>query len=254
MSAPKRSRQQREEDLNKLAVLYVQRATQMEIASQLGISQSQVSQDIKKLLKKWDKEQVELIDQSKQEQLQGLKLIEREMWLEWKKSQLDKRPVVTKSKSGKFKKEDEKRSIFGDNKNEPQEGKATDWRILMTEEYTRGDMEYMKGIMWCYQERAKIEGLYAPKKVANTNPEGDKEAGLSAKEELFGIIAGVAAKLGVSSTTEKQIGGNIIDIEANKIERPDDVPELAKVLRQQKIDKIPEYMKPRLLKENNEPE
>ena len=234
MAAPKRNKLQREQDLSVLTKLYFKKVPQVEIAKQLGISQGQVSQDLKKLVKKWEESNLHQIDRFKAEQLDRINTIEEEMWDAWELSKTTAKKIHTKSKSGKFIKDPLTKSV------QPDEGEF--WRAGMTEEETRGgDMQYMNGVMWCCQERAKILGLYAPKKVANTDPTGDKEAGVSAREELMGMIGKIADKLApalAKNVTPQPANGEIIEVESftadaeNSMQVPDPaMPELARLLK-----------------------
>ena len=50
------------------------------------------------------------------------------------------------------------------------------FRTSTTDDGSRGNPFYWEQIKWCRNERAKLLGLYAPKKVAATNIAGDEEA------------------------------------------------------------------------------
>ena len=178
MASPKRSLARKEADFNILADRYVMGVPQYEIAAEIGISQGQVSQDIKKLLKRWEASQVQKIDVLKAEQLLRINKIEREAWDQWNKSKTTPRKVVTKSHSGSASK--------------PTPEFA---RMSTTTEDAMGDPAYMGHIMWCVSERSKLLGLYAPKKIANTNIEGDKEVSGSGVKELMDMINDVADRL-----------------------------------------------------------
>lgn len=232
----KRSKELKEEHLNAISKMYVRGVTQMEMASRLGVSQGQISADVKTVLKQWQDERLHDIDRYKNEQLVRINSIEEEMWTAWEKSKVTKKVVINKSKSG------EMSDVF-----DPTTGKMTKtqtdkyWRAGTTEEEpVNGDMQYMNGIMWCVQERAKIIGLYAPKKVAQTDPTGEFES-TSAKEILGDIIGGILKR----AEPDKEIvegelleldGDNIIDVEA------DDTPELARRLREAKLSKLPKQL------------
>lgn len=234
----KRPKEIKVEHLNAIAKMYVRGRTQMDMATELGVSQGQISSDLKRVLKKWEEERIHDIDRYKNEQLVRINTIEEEMWTAWEKSKITKKIVVTKQKSGEMKDDID-----------PHTGKKIKvqadqyWRAGTTEEEpVSGDMQYMNGIMWCVQERAKIIGLYAPKKVAQTDPTGEFES-TSAKEILGDIIGGILKRAEPDDTNvvEGELmaldGENIISVDG------DDTPELAKRLRQAKIDKLPKSLK-----------
>lgn len=212
MSAPKRSKEQRNADMNRLAVLYVKRIPQSVMAEEMGVSQGQISQDIKKLLQKWESEQINQIDRYKHEELTRINSIEAEMWEQWELSKGKGNKTIFKSTSGKIKKKDPSLDTATNFIKNPEF-----WREEQTEESSSGNMEYMRGIMWCIEERCKIIGLHAPKKLANTNPEGDKEAGADARRELLDMISRVADRLNPSQNPVEKV----IDVEARQIETTD---------------------------------
>ena len=229
----KRSKAEKEERFNQIAKMYVKGVTQVDMVRTLGISQGQVSNDLKLVLRKWEEDRTHDIDRYKNEQLTRINAIEEEMWQAWEKSKTAKKVVVNKSKAGEW---------F--DAIDPATGKAVKqqfdkyWRAGTTEEEpTGGDMQYMNGIMWCVQERAKIMGLYAPKKIAQTDPTGEFES-QSAKEILGDIIGGILKRAkDDSNVVEGELmeldGDNTIEVEA------DDTPELAKRLREAKIKRLP---------------
>lgn len=227
----KRPKEVKEEHLNQIAKLYVRGTTQMDMAKMLGVSQGQISSDLRLVLKKWQEERLHDIDRYKNEQLVRINAIEEEMWAAWEKSKTTKKVIINKSKSG------EMLDVI-----DPVTGKMTKqqsdkyWRAGTTEEEpVSGDMQYMNGIMWCVQERAKILGLYAPKKVANTDPTGEFES-TSAKEILGDIIGGILKR--AEPEDKNIVEGELMALDGeNGIPVSDDVPELAKRLRERNMPK-----------------
>ena len=241
MPAPKRNKLQREQDLNTLTKLYFKHVPQVEIARQLKISQGQVSQDLKKLVQRWEAANLHEIDRYKAEQLDRINMMEEELWDAWELSKTTAKKVHSKTKSGRFTKD----PLLGT----VEAGEGEFWRAGVTEEETRGgDMQYFTGIQWCCQERAKILGLYAPKKVANTDPSGDREAGISAREELMGMISSIANKLApelAKNVTPHPVTGQVIDVEdftadaENSKEVPNPYePQLAKLLKKERKRRV----------------
>lgn len=228
----KRTKAQREEHLNQIAKMYVRGTTQMEMSRQLGVSQGQISNDLRLVLNQWTEQRIHDIDRIKNEQLTRINEIEREMWEAWEASKTKKKVVVNKSKSG------EMMDAF-----DPMTGKAskvqTDkyWRAGTTEEEpVAGDKQYMDGVMWCVQERSKIVGLYAPKKVAQTDPTGEHEA-MSAKEILGDIISGILK--GAEPEDKDIVEGELMELDGEN-DIPVDaegIPELAKMLREKHVPK-----------------
>lgn len=84
---PKRSNQEREHDLVIIAKLYFEGKYQSEIAAQLGLTQQQISYDLKKLQKRWIKESMQQITQGKARELAKVDNLERHYWEAFRKSQ-----------------------------------------------------------------------------------------------------------------------------------------------------------------------
>lgn len=226
----KRTKAEKQEHLNTLSRLYVKGATQMDMAKTLGISQGQISNDLKLLLKRWEEERIDSIDGYKHQQLLRINIIEEEMWAAWEKSKTTKKVIINKSKSG------EMSDGFDITTGKPTKLQTDKyWRAGTTEEEpVAGDMQYMNGIMWCVQERAKIIGLYAPKKVAQTDPSGNHEAQTSAKEVLGDIIGGILKRAKKDSNI---VEGELLALDDENTIPVDaeGVPELAKMLRQKRL-------------------
>jgi Helix-turn-helix domain len=175
-----RSKGKRERDLNLIADLYVQKVPQAEIAKAVGLSQGTVSTEIKRLIEFWKEQRLDDLDKIKLEQLHRIDRMERELWEAWNKSKRSGKRTITKSKAGEF-------------SGSVQQDKY--WSAKSVEEdVIAGDMQYMHGIQWCVQERNKIIGLYAPKKLAATDPTGMFEARSSARDEILDLISTISRK------------------------------------------------------------
>jgi len=86
-AGPKRSRQEREHDLVIIAKDYFEGKYQAEIAAKLGLTQQQVSYDLKKLQKRWVAESLQHITQGKARELAKVDNLERHYWEAFRKSQ-----------------------------------------------------------------------------------------------------------------------------------------------------------------------
>lgn len=227
----KRTKEQREADLNILADLYVKQVPQMEIAKRLGISQGQVSNDLKRLLRRWEETRIHQIDRYKHEELRRINMIEAEMWECWEKSKTTPKTVIQKGKSGVV---------------DPVPGKDREyWRAGSTEEMpVGGDMQYINGIQWCVQQRIKILGLASPTKIAQTDPTGQFEATSSAKDELLNMLSGIIKRMKPETPEEKnwvegELVPNILNAPEDKDVIDDDLPELAKRLNAERLKRLP---------------
>lgn len=169
MARPKRKRIVHKRDLPVIARLYCQGKTQAEIGKQVGISQQQVSYDLKIIQKQWLKSSLVDIDTAKARELAKLDQIEREAWLAWERSQQNKevRSVETEN-------------IVPEEKpiDPPIKGKGLmdalklcpGAKFTMKQEGQAGDPRFLEAALKCVAKRAEIFGLDAPKKISN--PDG----------------------------------------------------------------------------------
>jgi len=86
MGVNKRTKQQREHDLVIVAQMYFEGKYQSEIGAFLGLSQQQISYDLKVLEKRWVKNSLHHITQGKARELAKIDHLEREYWQAWKDS------------------------------------------------------------------------------------------------------------------------------------------------------------------------
>ena len=84
MAAPTRTPDQRERDLATIAEMYCQRALQVDIAAKLGVSQQQISYDLRIIRKRWQKSAIRDFDMHRAEELAKIDNLEMEYWRAWK--------------------------------------------------------------------------------------------------------------------------------------------------------------------------
>lgn len=164
---PKRTNFERENDLYRTTQLYLKGKTQAEIAEELEVSREQIKYDIAIIQKRWRESGLIDMNESKQKELARIDTLERTYWEAWERTLEEKTKTRTEqSTSGK-----------GD-KDAGKTAKAT-----IEKETLLGNPAYLSGVQWCISERCKILGIYAPAKVAPTNPEGDKPYDGSVSDE-----------------------------------------------------------------------
>lgn len=154
---------------------YFEGLPQSEIAKILGISPSQVAKDLEVIRQRWVHETILDIDVIKAEQLKRIDSLEQEYRRCFERS---KRVKVVKTQRG---------GVFANNP-------TGNGEFEIIEEEEIGDPKYLQGIQWCISERSKITGAYAPKKIAETDPTGTKEAGSVAREEILSMLADIKSK------------------------------------------------------------
>ena len=86
MAKTKRTSVERERDLEAITGLYLRGVSQSEIAAQLGVTQQQVSYDLKVVQRRWAEKTVINLDAAKQKELARIDLLEREYWQAWERS------------------------------------------------------------------------------------------------------------------------------------------------------------------------
>lgn len=146
----KRTRDERERDLAKIAEHYLRGYSHEQIAERVGLSRQQIGYDLKVLRERWRESQLAAIDEVKARELEKLDRMESELWEQWERSKGDRTRRKVGTKSG---------------------AQAGETREMVTEERL-GDPRYMQAILQCIEKRTKLLGLDAPLKVAETDAEG----------------------------------------------------------------------------------
>lgn len=135
----------------RIAELYLRGINQHTIAAELGISQGQVSLDLKSIRKEWLDSSLFDFNARQAEELAKIDNLEATYWTAWERSLKD---VSTKTKRA-FK------SLASE---------ASSNEISETVQQKTGDPRYLEGIRWCIDKRCEILGLNAPIKINNTQP------------------------------------------------------------------------------------
>ena len=90
MAAPTRTPDQILAHREQIAARYLRGEYQVEIAAALGISQQQLSYDLKAIRAAWLASAVRDFDALKAQELAKIDAVEREYWLAWERSKKDK--------------------------------------------------------------------------------------------------------------------------------------------------------------------
>lgn len=158
MSGPKRTEIQRENDYRRIADLYLQGKTQVEIADIVGLDQSQVSRDLATVQARWRNDTAINLDEAKQVELSRIDTLERTYWDAWERSLEEKVKTRTEQTSNGGKGKDAEASKTA--------------KASVEKETLLGNPAYLAGVMNCIERRCKLLGLDAPTKVAPTTPDG----------------------------------------------------------------------------------
>ena len=139
MAAPTRTPDQILAHREQIAARYLRGEYQVEIAAALGISQQQVSYDLKAIRAAWLASAVRDFDALKAQELAKIDAVEREYWLAWERSKKDKETEYSEDSSKGFK------------SGKRREGQA-------------GNPAFLAGVLTCIERRCAILGLDAPKR------------------------------------------------------------------------------------------
>lgn len=130
----------RENRLLQAAEMYLKGTYQHIIAERLGVSKSQINDDLQLIKKRWRESQIIDFNEAKQKELEKIDLLERTYWDAWERSTGEK----TKTRTSKA----------GDSSS-----------ASIEKEMLIGDPRFLQGVERCVDMRAKILGTYAPVKV-----------------------------------------------------------------------------------------
>ncbi len=152
----KRTPAQRERDLAETARLLLQRKTQAEIAVQLGITQQQVSLDMKLLKKRWREGSEVDFRAFLSEELALAFQVEAEAWRGWNRSTKDAITKTQEAKDGK-------------------EGREQGVKVRTTGQ--AGDPRFLTEVLNCSKHRLVLMGLLNPEEAGNLGAGGPGRQG-----------------------------------------------------------------------------
>lgn len=165
MAEVKRTKEQREADLERMSVLVVQGATVREVAAAFGLSVSVAHRDIKEIERRWQKRAADRIDAWKGRIMAAHERVIAEAWREWERSKLDAESEVETTELPPRPKAD---GLAATDTAYPDVLVLT--RRVKTREGRLGDPRYLGQIETALAEQAKVIGLHAPVKAELTAP------------------------------------------------------------------------------------
>jgi hypothetical protein len=156
---------QREEHLNRMAEMHVSGMKQKEMAAHFGISQSQVSRDLKEIYRRWKEPDPITLREHKARHLAKVSALETQLWEAFERSQ---GPLETEYKE----------QVIADKEagvNEDGTPRITS-RQKRTKESLRRQTQYGSAalggrVLDCMKEQAKVLGLYDVKPADTKAPE-----------------------------------------------------------------------------------
>ena len=134
---------------------------QEQIAQSFGVTQGQISQDLKAIRAAWLASAVRDFDALKAQELAKIDAVEREYWLAWERSKKDKE--ISVQEGGEV---------------DPQTRKPRIKKVVMRKEGQAGNPAFLAGVLTCIERRCAILGLDAPKRFVidwdNLTPEQEE--------------------------------------------------------------------------------
>ena len=184
MAAPGRRRSTAElaRDRRKVADLYLKGWIQADIATEIGMSQKTVSNDIKALQKDWLNSALVDFNEAKSQELAKIDRLEREYWQAWERSCEDAETITEKARASKG--SDRPDSV---EKTKQAKGQA-------------GDPRFLSGVQWCIERRCKMFGLDEPDRFVVDWRQEAREAGLDPSDVFERYIR--AAETALAARTE----------------------------------------------------
>lgn len=129
--------------------LYIQGYPQIKIAEQLGISQTTVCHDLKRVQKQWVESGIRNFDVLRERELKKIERVEHEAWLAWQRSQKAAQSA-TMTTTG----------------SEQKTQKKVEDQV--------GDPRFLEQVLKCGAARRALLGLDQPTKIAPTSPDGEE--------------------------------------------------------------------------------
>ena len=151
MAANKRTTFQREQDYIEIARRYAKAEPQAAIAKDLGVTQQQISEDIKAILGRWRKVYLGAVNDKIASELAKINDLERTHWQACEDSKTVKEVTNTGKTTGKD----------GDR-----------LKAELRKEDRDGNPAFLAGVMACIDRRIKLLGLDAPEKHEHAGKDG----------------------------------------------------------------------------------
>jgi hypothetical protein len=120
-------------------------------AREYNVSRTQVTKDIKKEVELWKHERLDNIDESVQQEIQKINVLEMEYWKAWIKSQKTRKISTTSAKNNV----NEQKKIVG----------STEISKTERQEESVGDVRFLQGVERCIQKRCELSGLDKAKEI-----------------------------------------------------------------------------------------
>jgi hypothetical protein len=169
-----------------VSAMYLKGYQQVEIAAKHNVSQSQISLDLKWIRGEWLKSATASMGEIKARELAKIDKLELEYYDAWERSKKDAETKIIEGKGDKT----------SDSPSDIKQTIRTEGQI--------GDPRYLSGVQWCIEQRMKIFGMYAPTKIAPTDPTGEKEWTGQSESDLINEFNSIINTARARETLENQ--------------------------------------------------
>ena len=157
----------RDARLQEVARLYLKGRYQSEIATELGVSQQQVSYDLKSIQKLWRESAVRDFDSHQSEELKKIDHLERTYWDGWSRSLEKFRKTVQEASIPK-----RPRAVKDGEPPADDDGKPRPTKATVTEEERDGNPAFLAGVERCIERRCVLLDLNPAEKKQLSGPGG----------------------------------------------------------------------------------
>lgn len=181
---------QREKTFSEVMALYYRGKTYAEIERELSLSYAQIKYAIATVQNRLKDNTNQNYLARRYEQIERYRNIIREMWEAWDKSKKLDQKISIKRATMRVPPPNQQNNAQNQQNSPPNQPNRQEVEEQITE--TAGNIDYMKAIMWCEDRIAKLEGLEAPKKVAQTDTEGNNVRLVSARDEVLNALQMIA--------------------------------------------------------------
>jgi hypothetical protein len=183
VAAVKRTKQQREIDLARVADLVARGKSQRAIAAELGLSQPIISRDWRECLQRLAASRDVDTALKRAAMLEQYSKVKEEAWAAWDRSKED-RQRETKEQAGSM------GAKGGKGASAPVKER---FKVQSISEGRLPANEYLRTVLHCLDRECDLEALHPPKKVAPTTPDGESPYEPSSAQLLDRMLAALAA-------------------------------------------------------------
>jgi len=173
----------REQQLAEVAARYVRGMSQWKIGKELGITQQQVSYDLKIVRQRWLESSIRDFDEARAVEVAKIDDAELEFRAAWERSQCLRKVTSSKTKTGR-------------------DSSVEDG---IREEEQAGDPRFMDGVLKCIHMRSELLGLNAAKKISVLDADGNNYGPFLTEDDRRNRLLAAFLEQGTASGTGQAV-------------------------------------------------